>query len=323
MNSPSNFSRRDFLRYSAMTAGVVGTVAAGGSLMTACGGGGGGISGPEAALPDYASALRVTPDFPDTAAGVQPGFTSAIKTYPSVTGPIGNGSDVRALLLTYRPPQPPPEQNAWWQAMTKKANVNFRADVAPATDYPAKFGTVMAGNDLPDLVQMPLFMNLPRLPDLLGSRFQDLSDFVSGSAVRKYPNLAGIPTYSWRMARIKGRIYAVPLTRPLIFQPMYLRRDIVDARGLSRPTDAASFETMCRELTDAKAGRWALGAQTASIFNLPFFAQIFGAPVRWGRRPDGTLVKDYETDEFAAAVDFARKLCAAGYFHPEDRKSVV
>lgn len=317
MNLPLPLTRRTFLRRTALTAGLAAVT---GPLLDACGSGGGGgtIAGGGVPLPDYVPALKVKPDLPGTAAGIQDGFTSAVKNYlPSVTGPIGNGGDVRSLLITYTPPPPPVEQNTWWQAVNKRTNVNFRAEIAAAADYPTKFASVVAGGNLPDLVQVPLFINLPRLPDLLGAQFQDLSDLLSGANVREYPNLAGIPTYSWNIARIKGRIYGVPLSRPVIYAPLLIRQDILDQVGATRPTDATSFEALCKELTNAPAGRWALGSDTTFMFDLPFFAQMFGAPVRWGRKPDGSLVKDYETDQFAAAVEYARKLRAAGYFHPD------
>lgn len=323
MNAPSSISRRGFLRLSALTAGVA---ALNTPLLAACGGGGGGgaagggggAAGAQVPLPDFVSALKVTPDLPGTPDGVEDGFLSAVKQYPpSVTGPIGAGGDVSALLLTYGPPAPSVGDNVWWQAVNKRANINFKAEITPAADYPAKFGSVMAGNDLPDFVQIPLFMNLPRLSDLLSSRFQDLSDFVSGAKVRAYPNLAGIPTYSWRMARVKGRIYGVPLSRPVVNAPMLVRQDLLDQLGAARPTDAASFEALCQAVTDPRAGRWAMGSDTSFVYNVGFFAQMFGAPVRWGTRPDGSLVKDYETEEFAAAVEYTRKLREAGYFHPD------
>lgn len=43
---------------------------------------------------------------------------------------------------------------------------------------------------------------------------------------------------------------------------------------------------------------------------------MFGAPNNWKLNPDGSLTKDYETEEFKAAVAYTRDLYAAGLFHP-------
>lgn len=315
-------NRRSFLHSSAFIAGVV---AFGSPLLAACGGGAtagagaGGAGGTAAvALPDFTSALKVTPDLVGNAAGLQDGFLSPItKYYESVTGEIASGGDVTSLVLSYSPPAPPLAQNTWWRAVNERTNMNYMPQVTPAGDFVPKFSTVTAGNELPDLVQMPLMLNLPRVADLLKTRFTDLSDYLSGSKVNTYPNLAGIPTYSWNMARVNGRIYGVPLSRPVYFSPMFARQDILDELGVERPTNAEEFEDLCKAITDVKGGRWAMGSASDYMFNVPFFAQMYGAPMKWKANADGTLVKDFETEEFAKAVEFANKLRVAGYFHPD------
>ncbi|MEV0848115.1 extracellular solute-binding protein [Streptomyces sp. NPDC049954] len=313
----SPLDRRTFLRGAVLTAAAT-TVGA--PLLTACGGGpsAAGSSAAKAALPDYVSALKAKPELAGTTAGVRDGFTSPITShYRSVTGEVADGSSVKAMLLTYTPPPPPARKNTFLQAVNKRANMTFDPQVTPAADYPAKFGAVTAGDALPDLVQMPLFMNLPRLDELLHSRFADLSEHLSGSRIRKYPNLAGIPTYAWKAARIAGRIYGIPLSRPVVAWPMVVRQDLLSERGLEQPTTAEEFVGLCKELTNARAGRWALGSDSTYMYDVNWFGQMYGAPMRWGKKPDGSLVKDWETEEFVQAVEFARKLKAAGYFHPD------
>lgn len=184
--------------------------------------------------------------------------------------------------------------------------------------YPSKFSTVMAGNDIPDLVQAPLFMALPRLTDLLKNRFADLSDHLSGDHVADYPNLANIPTYAWRNARIAGRIYGVPVTRPVFGGPLFYRQDLLAKMKItSMPTTTDEFTELCKQLTSAKSGHWALGGGETSRFNLDFFAQIFGAPRVWRKNADGTLTRDVETEEYTQALEYVRSLHKAGYFHPD------
>lgn len=315
--SATGVDRRAFLRGAVF---AVGGVSLGGPLLTACSGSSStaAASGEAVALPTFVNALLAEPDLPGTPDGVQPGFLSAIEEYStSVTGKVGSGGTVTALVTSYNPPPPPAEDNAWLQAVNEATSIEYVPQVTPAGDYPAKFASVTAGNDLPDLVQMPIGMNLPRLPDLLQSRFADLSDHLSGDAVKDYPNLAGIPTYAWKAARIRGRIFAVPLPRPVFASPLLMRQDLLDAAGLQQPTSTEEFEALCTELTDPKAGRWALGSDDVNAYDIGIFAQLFGAPMRWRAASDGSLVKDYETEEYASAVEFAAKLSKAGYFHPE------
>lgn len=317
--SATGLSRRFFLKGAAVTVGGVGL---GSPWLAACGGSSSTSAGnadtSAAALPTFVNALILKPDLPDSAQGVQPGYLTTPASFPkSVKKAVGSGGTVTSLVLTYNPPPPPPGDNAWLQAVNKAVNIKYSPQVTPASDYPAKFASVTAGNDLPDLVQMPLFMNLPRLPDLLEKRFADISEFVSGDKVKDYPNLAGIPTYSWKMARVRGRIYGVPLSRAVFFNPLLMRQDLLDKAGqTTMPTSLEEFEALCKAVTDPKAGRWALASDDSNVFDVPFFAQLFGAPMRWRKDAKG-LVKDYETDEYAEAVAYAAKLRKAGYFHPD------
>lgn len=311
-------NRRNFLRGATLAAGAA---AVGSPLLAACGGGtvdSAAVIATQVPLPDYVSALRVTPDLVGDANGVQDGFLKAItEYYPSVDGKPGAGGEARVFVNTYSPPPPPVSENSWWQAVNERVGTDLKVEVVPTADYPAKFGSVMAGNDIPDLVQIPVWMNLPRLPELFANRFADLSDHLSGANVRKYPNLAGIPTYSWVNSRIKGRIHGVPLPRPLFGSPMLMRADLLEQLGAGQPTTAAEFEALCQEITDPGAGRWALGSQKDYCYNIGTFAQMFGAPRNWRQESDGRLTRDYETPEYVEAIEFARKLNAAGHFHPD------
>ncbi|MFB6551126.1 extracellular solute-binding protein [Streptomyces sp. NPDC056405] len=201
--------------------------------------------------------------------------------------------------------------------MNKQIGADIRMEITPMADYAAKFSSVMAGNDLPDLVQIPAYFRLPRLPDLLHSRFADLSDHLSGDKVRTYPNLANLPTVSWRNARIAGRIFGVPLARPTFAQPMLYRADIFAEAGLQPPQSAADFTALCKELTNEKAGRWALGSYANNGFGMDYVAQMFGVPRKWHKKADGTLVRSVETEEYMEALAYMRGLWKAGYFHPD------
>src|SRR5699024_11591879 len=102
----------------------------------------------------------------------------------------------------------------------------FSPDLVPASDYVAKFSTVIAGGgDLPALVQTPLWMPLPRVDHLITSQFSDLTKHLSGDAVLKYPNLANIPTASWKNAVNQGMLWGVPIPRPQFPDILYVRMD--------------------------------------------------------------------------------------------------
>jgi putative aldouronate transport system substrate-binding protein len=49
----------------------------------------------------------------------------------------------------------------------------------------------------------------------------------------------------------------------------------------------------------------------------PYYAGLFGAPNNWRLDGSGKLVKDYETEEYRAAIGFLRDLVAAGAFNTD------
>ncbi len=52
------------------------------------------------------------------------------------------------------------------------------------------------------------------------------------------------------------------------------------------------------------------------MYNVVFLSAMFGAPNNWRVDASGKLIKDYETEEFKAALGYVRELVAAELYHP-------
>src|SRR5699024_48315 len=123
-------------------------------------------------------------------------------------------------------------------------------------DYVSKVQTLIAGDDLPDIMALP---NLPKMDQLLQAKFLDLTDYVAGDAIAEYPMLAAFPTSTWQAASYHGSIYG--LTRPLvpIFPRLEARTDTLDELGITPEfSNGEEFLSLCREITDPKADRYAM-----------------------------------------------------------------
>src|SRR3982074_917310 len=156
-------SRRRFLRAAAGLAGGALTV----SLASAClpstptaaptrpAGVTSSGAGANAVYPTY---LKVAngpkPDFPASGPDYNDGFnvfpTNAVNALPSE--PPGTGGTVKIMSIALFPPPSPLDQNPAWQAVNKALNANIQFEIVTLGDYPVKLGTVMAGNDLPDIL---------------------------------------------------------------------------------------------------------------------------------------------------------------------------
>ncbi len=321
-----SISRRSFLRLSAVTgaAGALWLSACGGSTSSSTAPGspsaGGSASAAPAKLPAYVPFQGVKPDLPPTADGVDPGFFGFPKTLvKSVPQPPGDGSDVTVVTWLSQSAPAPVDSNAAWQALNKGMNINLKATLAPSVDYPQRLATVIAGNDLPDLIfgGSP-GISLSDAPAFLKAKCADLTPYLSGDAIKDYPNLAAIPTLSWKGCLFDGALYAVPVPRPPFNLSMITRKDLFDQTGLPYPKTAADLKKVLQAI-NKPPDHWAAGANSGMSFNLQPGSHLlaaFGAPNSW-KVEGGKLTKDYETDEFKAAVSYVKELYTAGLFHPD------
>ncbi|MET4225414.1 hypothetical protein [Oerskovia enterophila] len=313
----TGISRRTILKGSLFG---VAAAAFGGSLLSACSTGGGtsgtaaAAGGPAVAPPTYLEPLKPTPTLAGTAQGVMDVYDRFPLDGPrTVTEAVGDGGDFEFLVMTYGQPAPPLEENAYWQTLNEELNLKLKPVLVPYADFPTKFPAMVAGDDLPRVVSVPVNMSVSRLPELAAAQFTDLSDHLSGDAVLKYPNLAGIQEYAWRNGMLGGRIYGVPKSDPVFGGQMYTKTDLFQAAGVSEhPQDYAEFVETLKAVTDAKAGVYALATPITD-----FLLQMDGLPNKWQKNSDGTFTSHYEHEGFVPAIERMASLYKEGYFHPD------
>lgn len=283
-------------------------------------------------LPTYVALPGLArPDLAGSADGTIP---PAYFNYPrpplkTVTQPIGNGEEVNAMMYTTQAPPTPMESNAAYQEVNKQLGVTMKFPLIQLADYNAKLSTTIASGTLPDLLSLGTGggQAIQNLPEFLAQTCADLTQFVSGDAVREYPNLANLPTFAWRNTVFNDRIYAVPVVRTSI------SANIMFAKGrILEPVTGVSFKNaddFLRVMKDLTVGgtQWGLGATSGpSVTGVPgmlgYFVESFGAPNVW-REQNGKLTKDWETEEFKAALGFMRTLWQSGVMHPDTPTATV
>jgi putative aldouronate transport system substrate-binding protein len=266
-------------------------------------------------MPDYVAYPGVKADLPGDPSGVLDGYLG----YPAspvtaVSGVPGDGTTVKAMVLTGDPLPPAMSKSTFWQALNKKLGVTLDCAEIPSGDYDAKLATTLAGGDLPDLMQF--HHPLPQMPQLLAAECQDLTDFLGGSAVKQYPMLANLPSASWAGCAFGGKLYGIPIPRSKLGYVMFYRVDIFDSLGLPTPPSLSTFsdfESLCKELTDVRKNRWAL-ADVSGTFS--FVSQSLGVANNW-KEDGGKLTNAIEQPQTKEAFSATLKLIKAGYGHPD------
>ena len=263
------------------------------------------------ALPNLPSA-----DLPGTPDGLlAPGY----QRYPanlirSVAQPPGKGGEVNGLTASLSTAPTPLDQNLAWQQVNKELGVTIKIPSISTADYPTRLNTTTAGADLPDIVAAAIFSTtMPNMADFLNSACADLTPYLSGDAVKDYPNLANLPSTAWPPMVFNNRIMAIPVSAGGVrTSPLLLARwGDLDKAGITRIGSPDEFMGICKQLNNPGT-RWAIGANTV----VNWLAMVYGAPNMW-RESGGTFTKDYETPEFKEAVAFHRALWDAGVFHPD------
>ncbi len=255
-----------------------------------------------------------------------PGVPDAYTKYPapfkSVNEVPGRGGKVTAFIAAQVAPPPPRDRNRYWQELEKRLGITWEPTFVPVGNYEEKFAALIAGGDLPDFVS--LTNSQPdRVRAIQQGGFADLTPYLTGEAIKEWPNLAAIPAPVWKNLSIRGKIYGVPKTRYTAGDPLIVRGDWMEKLGNPKPKNADEFLELMTNFTktdfDGKGKPFALSSdvRTQNRFSVNFFQQMFRVPNQWRVNPDGSMTYFLETEEFRQTLDYMRRLYTAQVFHPD------
>ncbi|MER5752821.1 extracellular solute-binding protein [Streptomyces sp. NPDC002088] len=315
-------SRRSFL---ASTAVATAAVAGGMPLLAACGGSDSGsregtTSGKKAdkMLPTYVASTVAQPDLPSKN-GSAAGYTNKVDLAAlatSVPDKLGTGASFKIMSPFWG--TPPKAGCAYYTALDAAAGTKVTWQNQDGNTYGQKLGAVLASSDIPDMVVVPSWELVGKISNAVSAKFMDLGPYLAGDKVKKYPNLAAIPSDSWRMGIFGGALRGIPMpTASATFNPAYYRKDIFDKKGYKVPTSPDEFMSWAKEATSAKAKVYACADMSWAAFNI--FGVRSSGTLGWNIGSDGKLTYRIEQPEYLEALEWVRKLFDAGVVHPDDK----
>ena len=291
----------------------------------------GGLAGTTLAFPHARNLMAQTPAASPasdtTVVSAVDGVPNAYLAYPeplaSTSGVPGDGSTVRMLTLSYRPPVAEKGENAYWQELERRLGVTWEADLVPIDTYNERIATTLAGGDLPDLFFLLPGASRPIIYDgLRQGAFLDLTEIVESGRIKEYPNLALIEDHQWEATRFEGKIRGVPKAVLRNNDVAIWRQDWAATLGVS-PEDAASLhDYLVGVSTEDPDGNgndrdtWGFVPYGGNWNNF-LLNQSFRVPYGWRLNDDGTLTAAHETDEYKAALELAAQLWTDGAYHPD------
>ncbi|MGH2363791.1 MAG: hypothetical protein ACRDHX_03960 [Chloroflexota bacterium] len=270
---------------------------------------GGAIKWNGVTLPTYAAFQGPKPDFPPSADGVVP---AGYLNYPkgltkTVSGPFGKGDDVSFFTYEINPPPTPVGNNAAWQAINKAMGVNLKFDNVALQDYNTKLNALIAGGSLPDMFSLNVLgVFIANELQFLEAECADLTPFVSGDAIKAYPNLANLPPLTWKNTVFNGKIYALPRVTVAVGGTLLTAQHLFDAAGVKMDFKSIDDFTAAMKAVTKQGTTWGLGGMQANTMN--WMLGSFGAPNNWQVDSSGKFTKDWETDQYKAAVAYLRSL---------------
>ncbi len=275
-------------------------------------------------LPTYVPFQGPKPDLPATPAGVPAAYSAYPKQLvKTVQAAPGKGSDVTATTFFLGAPPTALDQNPTWQEVNKELNVNLKMTPVSVADYfPTRLPTLIAGGNLPDIfLESSQGSSVQGEPEFLASQCSDLTPFLSGDNIKDYPNLANIPTFAWQSMVFDGKIFGVPLAKGglagLNGTSLNVKQKVLDDAGITGTFKNTDDFTKALKALTIPGKQWALGGTgTAPADPTKWFQQIFGVPNQW-RNDGGKLTKEWETEEYKAALAYMRSLWDAGVFFPD------
>ena len=309
-------NRRSFLGVAAAAAGA----AAASPLLAACGTTAsqtGTTSSSQLAkiLPTYVPSTLVKPDIPSVN-GSDPAYltypTNLAHTISEAPGAGGSYTTITPLWGAI-----PPSNNAYYQAVNKALGATVDIQPANGNTYGNALPPLFSGNKLPDWINIPSWNTGPlNFGQAVAAKFADLTPYLSGDNVKKYPNLANIAPAAWQAGIWNNKIYGLPVfpSNVVFTGAIFYRADILSKLGITPDVkSAADLFALGKEVNDPKGKRWAFDDPFTYLYQ-PF--GIPNNPPAWSTNAKGDLVASVETDQYIEALIWKRRVVAAGMMHP-------
>jgi putative aldouronate transport system substrate-binding protein len=269
-------------------------------------------------LPTYVASTIAKPDLPSKN-GSAAGYTGKVDLAAlasSVPEKLGTGAPFKIMSpLWGSPPRP---DCAYYKALDAAAGTKITWQNQDGQTYGEKLGAVLASSSIPDMVVVPSWELVGKISNAVTAKFMDLGPYLAGDKVKKYPNLAAIPSDAWRMSIFGGALRGIPMPAAPVpnIVPFY-RKDLFDKKGYTVPKSADEFFSWAKEATSAKAKVWACGDMRWSAASI--FGVLPAGPLGWNIGSDGKLTYRIEHPEYLEHLEWVRKLFAAGVVHPDDK----
>ncbi|WNR42972.1 extracellular solute-binding protein [Paenibacillus roseipurpureus] len=215
-----------------------------------------------------------------------------------------------------------PDDNIINKEIMKRTGVNVKWMFVPVGDFTTKLNTLIASNDLPDIIhnqdpkkvkELATNKMIVPLDDLLAKYGKNIKE--NKSDVLKGVNM------------INGKVYSIPQARDLGGESVAIRKDWLDKLGLKVPTNLDEYYTALKAFKEkdpdgnGKNDTVPLGVTMDYIKTMNHIFGAYGVPFdaakERGRYIDGKVLPAFLQPGFLDAIKYYNKLYKEGLMEPD------
>ncbi|THV32867.1 extracellular solute-binding protein [Glycomyces buryatensis] len=227
------------------------------------------------------------------------------------------------IMAPYFSEVPPEEDDPIDKALSEVAGLDLSVQWVPNSDYAAKTNTVLAGDDIPDVMVIG-GKDQSFVQTAEAGGFWDLTEHLASG---DYPNLVTENPEVQEASSVNGKVYGVYRARDVIRHSVIIRADWLENLGMDLPETTDDLYELARAFTeDDPDGNGE--NDTYGMINVEWPAAIgtnspydaievwHGAGNVW-QEEGGELTPSFESDEWRQAVEYERDLVENGYLNPD------
>lgn len=194
--------------------------------------------------------------------------------------------------------------------LEKLTNTKLTYQFFPADTYEEKLNASFATGSLPQVTYLKNQATFVQMKEAIrDGQFWEIGPYLS-----EFPNLGKLKEEILNNTKVDGKLYSVYIGRPLARQGIIYRKDWADKLGLAAPANVDELYAMMEKFTtgdpDGNGKPDTIGLADRNDLIYGAFKTVsawFGTPNNWGEK-DGQLVPEFATAEYAATMDFIKKI---------------
>src|SRR5262249_25461720 len=148
------------------------------------------------------------------------------------------------------PTPAPVENNPAWKQVNADLGLNLKFTYTALQDYNVKLSTVISSSQLPDIFTMNVLgVLIPNEFEFFQSQCADLTQFVSGDAIKAFPNLANFPQSAWKACRFNNKFFALPRLVNSVGSTLLVQQNLLDELGVKEIKNKDDFFRVVKDLS--------------------------------------------------------------------------